>query len=133
MKGADMEKYIDLGETRVKMACNALLPRLYRYHFGKDLLIGMRKLAKAYKKTGEDENGKPIYDIDDSADFEIAEQIAWLMLKQGGEDVGDTIEEWLAGVDITDLYTLEAEAFELWRASERQTSTAKKKGVKRQG
>lgn len=125
-----MENYIDLGEKRVKIACNALLPRLYRYHFGRDLLADMRKLAKAYKKTGEDEAGNPVYDIDDNADFSAAEQMAWIMLKQGGEDVGDTIEEWLSTIGITELYTIEQACFALWRESEKQTSTAKKKGVK---
>ena len=128
-----MENYIDLGEKRVKIVCNALLPRLYRYHFGRDLLADMRKLAKAYTKIGEDENGKPIYDIDENADFSAAEQMAWIMLKQGGEDVGETIDEWLETIGITELYSIEQACFELWRNSERQTSTAKKKGAKQQG
>lgn len=128
-----MENYIDLGEKRVKIVCNALLPRLYRFHFGRDLIADMRNMAKAYKRTGTNEDGTPIYDIDDSADFSAAENLAYIMLKQGGEDVGDTIEDWLAGISITDLYAIEQACFELWKASERQTSTAKKKGVKQRG
>lgn len=125
-----MENYINLGEKRVKIVCNALLPRLYRFHFGRDLITDMRKMAKAYKRIGEKEDGTPIYDIDDNADFSPAENLAYIMLKQGGEDVGETIDEWLETISISDLYTLEQACFELWRASERQTSAAKKKGVK---
>ncbi|MBQ3329990.1 MAG: hypothetical protein IJG87_02300 [Ruminococcus sp.] len=125
-----MENYIDLGEKRVKIVCNALLPRLYRFQFGRDLISDMRKMAKSYKRVGETEDGKPIYEIDDNADFSVAENLAFIMLKQGGEDVGETIDEWLETISISDLYALEQACFELWRASERQTSTAKKKGVK---
>ena len=125
-----MDKYIDLGEKRVKMACNGLLPRLYRYHFGRDLIIEMRKMAKAYKLVGTKEDGSPEYEIAEDADFSAAEQLTWLMLKQGGEDVGDTIEEWLADIDILTLYTLEQAAFTLWRDSERTTAKPKKKADK---
>ena len=128
-----MENYIDLGEKRVKIVCNALLPRLYRFQFGRDLIADMRKMAKAYKRVGETEDGKPIYEIDDNADFSAAENLAYIMLKQGGEDVGETIDEWLETISISDLYMLEQACFELWRASEHQTSTAKKKGVKQRG
>lgn len=128
-----MENYIDLGEKRVKIVCNALLPRLYRFHFGRDLIADMRKMAKSYKRVGENEDGTPIYEIDENADFSAAENLAFIMLKQGGEDVGDTIDEWLGTISISDLYKLEQACFELWRASERQTSTAKKKGAKLHG
>ena len=123
-----MDKYIEIGEKRVKMACNGLLPRLYRYHFGRDLIVDMRKLAKAYTKTGTKEDGTPIYEIDENADFTPAEQLTWLMLKGGGEEVGDTIDDWLAEVSVSELYALEGAAFQLWKESETTTAHPKKKG-----
>ena len=129
-----MDKYIQVGEKRVKMACNALMPRLYRYHFGRDLIVEMRKLSKAYTKTGENADGSPVYDIDESADFSVAEQITWLMLKAGGEDVGDTIDEWLGQLEsVGELYELEGAAFELWRQSEQTRAKPKKKDGKQLG
>lgn len=128
MKGATMDKFINIGEKRVKMACNALLPRLYRYHFGRDLIVEMKRLSKAYHQTGTAEDGTPIYEIDDSADFSVAEQIAWLMLKAGGEDVGETIDEWLGTLEsVGELYEIERAAFELWRQSEQTRAKPKKK------
>lgn len=121
-------KTIEINGKSMRIASNALLPRLYRYHFGRDLIIDMRKFGKSYQQVGTDGEGKPIYDIDDTADTAILENVSWLMLKQGGEDVGDNIETWLEGIDdLSELYEIEHACFSLWKESEKQTAKLKKK------
>lgn len=122
-----MTANIEINGKRMKVACNALLPRLYRFHFGRDLVVDMRKFGKAYKVVGTDTEGQPIYDITDDADTSILENVSWLMLRQGGELVPDTIEEWLETVDIFDLYEIEQACLELWKDSQKQTARLKKK------
>lgn len=121
-------KTIEINGKSMRISSNALLPRLYRYHFGRDLIIDMRKFGKSYQQVGTDSEGKPIYDIDDTADTAILENVSWLMLKQGGEDVGDNIETWLEGMDdLSELYEIEHACFSLWKESEKQTAKLKKK------
>lgn len=128
-----MTDTIEINGKKLRIASNALLPRLYRYHFGRDLVVDMRKFGKAYVQVGTDESGKPIYEIADEADTSILENVSWLMLRQGGEDVPDTIEAWLEETDMFDLYEIEHACLSLWQKSERQTATLKKKGGRPQG
>ena len=52
----------------------------------------------------------------------------------GGEDVGDTIDEWLGQLEsVGELYELEGAAFELWRQSEQTRAKPKKKDGKQLG
>lgn len=125
-----MNKKIDINGTELLIVSNALLPRQYRYHFGRDLIVDMRKMAKSYVKV--DTPDGPEYTLADDADTSILEQVSWLMLKAGGNDVGETIEDWLMSIDdVFDLYRIESACMELWRDSEKQTATLKKKGVPR--
>lgn len=124
-----MNKTINVDGREIKLVCNALLPRLYRYHFGHDLILDMKAVQKHYKTTTT-EDGQKITEIDEGADLSVFEQVAWIMLKAGGEDVGETILEWLEEISITDLYEIERECLQLWQESQRQTSRAKKKGGK---
>ena len=125
-----MNKNIEINGKELLIVSNALLPRQYRYHFGRDLIVDMRKLAKSYVKTETPEGIQ--YVLTDDADTSILEQISWLMLKAGGNEVGETIEEWLMSIeDVFDLYRIESACMELWRDSEKQTATLKKKGAPR--
>ena len=127
-----MNGKIEINGEELKIVSNALLPRQYRYYFGRDLLADMKKLAKGYRKVGETETGEPVYDFTDELDTSLMEQVSWLMLKAGGNDVGETVEEWLETVDdLMALYRIEAECMALWKRSEAQTASAKKKGGQR--
>lgn len=111
-----MQKTLTLEGKRVRAVSSAVLPRLYRFHFGKDLIMEMEKLRKTYQ---EDPG---------SVDFAPIENLTWLMLKEGGEAVGESPEEWLRTVnDISAVYSLSAEIMDLWQASQATTSKPKKK------
>lgn len=129
-----MKDIIEINGEQLTIVSNALLPRLYRFHFGRDLIVDMRKLAKSYIQVGEKEDGSPIYEMSDDADTSALEQISWLMLKAGGNDVGETIDEWLMSIeDVFDLWRIEGACMDLWKRSEKQTATLKKKAGRPSG
>lgn len=111
-----MKKTINIAGQDLVIESNALLPRLYRKEFGRDLMVDMRKLAERYQADP------------DNIDTEVLENVTWLMLKAGGNDVGDSVDEWLASLDdILTVYTAMTDVVELWAGSQKTTSRPKKK------
>ena len=111
-----MKKTINIGGQDLVIESNALLPRLYRKEFGRDLMMDMRKLSDRYQADP------------DNIDTEVLENVTWLMLKAGGNDVGSSVEEWLGGLDdILTVYLAMPEVVDLWVGSQKTTSKPKKK------
>ena len=134
-----MKTIIIDGEER-RMDANALLPRQYRKQFGRDLIVDMKKLlggiqltADALERSRTDPDGLAadlLADPDalDGIDLSVVENLAWLMLKAGGEDVGDSVEDWLVSLeDSMTIYHLMPDVIELWVNSQKTTSQTKKK------
>lgn len=112
-----MDKIIEIAGERMTLRANALLPRKYRHLFNRDLISDMRKVHDGYQKGG-----------DADIDTEVFENLAWLMLKEGGEDVGATPEEWLGSLDDPfSLYHILPDVVDLWLGNLVQTATPKKK------
>lgn len=111
------------GENIVRtLKVSALLPRLYRARFGRDLIGDMMKLEAAYKKAQKDEAGFSIIDLT------IFEDLCWLMMKHAGEDVGESPEEWLDQVSgIFSIYEVMPEIISLWNAGQKTTAKPAKK------
>lgn len=135
-----MKKTITLDGKSVQIEANALLPRLYRKEFGRDLMTDMRKLldsvqisAEALKKARKDPDGVAAELMADPAsmdniDLSVMENITYLMLRSAGEDVGENVEEWLASLeDSMAIYTAMPDVIEVWTASQKTTSKSKKK------
>lgn len=115
-----MKKTIMLEGREQTIESNALLPRKYRKIFGRDLIVDMRRMVDAYKNDP------------DSADTEVLENITWLMLKAGGNDVPDSVEEWLATLeDAFAAYSVVGDVVDLWAGSMKTTSVPKKKSRER--
>ena len=111
-----MKRTINIGGQDLVIESNALLPRLYRKEFGRDLMMDMRKLSERYQADP------------DNIDTEVLENVTWLMLKAGGNDVGSSVEEWLGGLDdILTVYMAMPEVVDLWVGSQKTTSKPKKK------
>lgn len=111
-----MIKHVKIDGIDRKLCNNALLPRRYRNQFGKDLVIEMDRWAKAAQNDPQ------------SVDFTVLENLTFLMLREAGEDVGETPEEWLATIDDTfGFYKLMPEIVEFWKAGNLTTATPKKK------
>lgn len=111
-----MRKTVMINGQELAIESNALLPRQYRKEFGRDLMVDMRKLADRYKADPDD------------IDTEVLENVTWLMLKTAGNDVGDSVDEWLGSLDdILTVYTAMSEVVDLWIGSQKTTSRPKKK------
>lgn len=135
-----MRKKITIeGKTRT-LDANALLPRQYRKEFGRDVIVDMKKLlggiqltADALKRARKDPDGlaaELLADPDalDQLDVSVVENLAWLMLKAGGEDVGESVEDWLASLqDFMTIYNIMPEIVDLWLSSQKTTAKVKKK------
>ena len=46
-----MNQIVMIGGQPVGMRATALIPRLYRFKFGRDMVADMRQLQKAFKKA----------------------------------------------------------------------------------
>lgn len=112
-----MDKIVTIQGQERTLRCNALLPRKYRHTFGRDLIADMNGLVKKFKAS-------------DGAEFntEVLENLTWLMLREAGEEVGSTPDEWLAGIDdAAELYSLLPDVVALWGAGIHTTAIPKKK------
>ena len=122
-----MERQIEAGGQLLTMKASALLPRQYRYHFGRDLIIDMRKAFEASGKSLDEIQADPAGNMD-AVDMTVFENLAWLMLRNGGTEVGSSPEEWLDSVDDPMIfYTLLPEVVDLWMRNTATTARPKKK------
>lgn len=111
-----MIKRITIDGKERKLCNNALLPRRFRNQFGKDLIVEMQKFAKAANKDPQ------------AVNFEVLENLTWLMLKEAGEDVGEQPEDWLASIDdLLGFYKVMPEIAAFWESGNITTATPKKK------
>lgn len=125
-----IEKKVTIDGRDWTFRSSALIPKLYRAKFGRDLVKDMRSLAAAYKevtKEGmtEEEKSQAYMSV---MDLEIFERVAWIMLKHAGENVGDDPDEWLIQLDgAFSVYAVLPEILALWNANNATTSVPRKK------
>ena len=127
-----IEKTITIEGRPAKIRSSALIPKLYRAYFGRDMVKDMRQLAKSYKALKdlpEDATDEQREEAQLSIlDLEIFENVSWIMLKHGGEDVGERPEDWLDSLDgIFSVYEVLPEILELWAMNNKTTSVPRKK------
>ena len=127
-----MEKTISVGGKDVRMRASALIPRLYRYKFRRDMIADMRQLEKDFKKaTNLPENAteEEIQDAELSIlDLTIFENVAWLMIRNAGEDVPDDPDEWLDTIDgVFSVYEVLPQILDMWGDNLATTSVPRKK------
>lgn len=125
-------KTIIVDGREVKMRASALIPRLYRVRFGRDMIADMRQLQKAYNKAlnlPQDATEEQRQDAQLSVvDLTIFENVAYMMVKHAGEDVPDSPEEWLDSIDtMFNIYEILPQILELWQLNTQTTSIPKKK------
>ena len=127
-----MEKIVIVDGKEVRMRASALIPRLYRIKFGRDMIADMRQLQKAYNRARnlpKDATEEERQDAQLSVmDLTIFENVAYMMVKHGGNDIPDTAEEWLDSFDgVFSIYEVLPTILELWHMTNQTTSVPKKK------
>lgn len=127
-----IERKILIDGKPYKMRSSALIPKLYRAYFGRDMVRDMHKLSKAYQKVKalpedatEEEKEAAQFDV---IDLEIFENLAWITLKHGGSEVGESPEEWLESLDgVFSIYEVLPILMEMWNMNQKTTSKPRKK------
>lgn len=128
-----MEKTVVIDGKEVKMRASALVPRLYRFRFARDMISDMRQLQKSFKKTTslpQDATEEEKQDAQLSVmDLTIFENVAYIMAKHADtKNVPSSMEEWLDGFDgVFSIYEVLPVILELWGLSNQTTSISKKK------
>lgn len=127
-----MQKTVKIDGKPVKMRASALVPRLYRFKFSRDMVADMNQLRKAYlKATNLPENAteEERQDAQLSAlDLTIFENVSYIMIKHAGEKIPNTPEAWLDSIHgIFSIYEIMPTILELWEGNKKTTSIPKKK------
>ena len=127
-----MEKTITIGGQDFRLRASALIPRLYRFRFGRDMIRDMAQLEKAYKKASaikEDATDEEQREAQLSAlDLTIFENVAWTMAKNADSNIPNDPDKWLDSIDgVFSIYEVMPTILELWTAGLETTSTAAKK------
>lgn len=117
-----MERTIHIGGADVRMRASALIPRLYRFKFGRDLIKDMSILEESFKKAVSNQEQLSVIDLT------IFENVAWCMAKGADKDIPDSPDDWLDGFDgVFSIYEALPQVLELWAEGLEQTSTPAKK------
>lgn len=127
-----MERTVTIDGKEVKMRASALIPRLYRFKFGRDMIADMRQLQKAYQKATnlpadatEEEKQDAQFSV---LDLTLFENMAYMMVKHADSSIPDSPDEWLDSISgIFSIYEVFPVILELWTATNRTTSIPKKK------
>ncbi len=132
-----MEKILEIDGKKVKMRASALVPRLYRFKFGRDIIKDMNTLKKAYDKTQrltKNATEEEKQDAQLSAlDLTIFENVAYIMAKHAEPSIPDTPEEWLDEFEMFSIYEVLPKILEMWKLSQGTTASSKKNRKKRPG
>lgn len=116
----------------MRMRASALIPRLYRFRFGRDLIKDMSQLEKSYKKAvtvNDDATEEERQEAQLSVlDLTIFENVAWCMAKNADPNVPNDPDEWLDTIDgVFSVYEVLPHILELWTAGLETTSKPIKK------
>lgn len=127
-----VERTVTIDGKQVKMRASALIPRLYRVRFGRDMVSDMRQLQRAFAKAKalpDDATEEERQDAQLSVlDLTLFENVAYMMVKHAGEDIPDSPEEWLDSIEgVVSIYEILPAILELWGMNNHTTSIPKKK------
>lgn len=112
----------------IRMRASALIPKLYRIHFERDVMVDLADLEKSIKE--KDEGKKANLSI---SDLTVFENISWLMARHaaradGIEDFPNDPDEWLDSIPhVLDIYEILPEITDLLSANSKATSVPAKK------
>lgn len=130
-----MERTIKVGSKSVRMRASALIPRLYRFKFGRDIVQDMAKLKKSYDKASQlpdDASDEERKEAQLSAlDLTMFENIAYIMAYHADNTIPATPEEWLEKFDTFSIYEVLPVIMDMWKINNMTTATPKKKFKKR--
>lgn len=129
-----MKREVEVCGKTVAFGSSALLPKIYRIHFGKDMISDMNRLRKSYQAakalpetaTQEEKEAAAL----DEIDLTIFERVAWAMAYHADRDgqVPSDPDEWLESFDgVFSIYEIFPVILDLWGLNNKTTSIPAKK------
>lgn len=116
-----MERAVIIDGKEVRMRASALVPRLYRFKFNRDIIGDMNILRKSYNKALSEDEQLSVLDLT------IFENVAYIMARHADPTIPDTVDEWLEQFNMFSIYEVLPVILELWNGNMETTSTARKK------
>lgn len=115
-----LTKEIMIDEKPVKFRASAMVLRIYRATFKRDIMQDLVKLKASYKEN-----------IEEGADFEVVdleifENIAYVMAYHADNSIG-AVTDWLDQFGTFSIYEVLPEILGLWIENEMTTVESKKK------
>lgn len=117
-----LKREIEICGKKIPFRSSAIVPRLYRAKFKRDIFKDLSKLEKSYK--GKTEDGDE-FQIDD---LEIFENVAYIMAYHADNSIPASIDDWLDQFDMFSIYEVLPQILELW-GDNLATEVAAKKGL----
>lgn len=118
-----VKKIVRIGEQEIPMRASALVPRLYRVKFGRDMIGDLRQLERKLKKAGKGDDAEF-----DALELTIFEDVAWMLAKHADSTVPDDPDDWLDSIEgVFSIYLALPQILELWGLNQAQTSVPAKK------
>ncbi|MEA4988934.1 MAG: hypothetical protein VB095_12820 [Anaerovorax sp.] len=115
-----LTKTIMIDDKPVKFRASALVLRIYRIKFHRDIMQDLVKLKAAHKAKIEDGIDFEVIDL------EIFENIAYTMAYHADNSIG-SVEDWLDQFGTFSIYEVLPEILGLWIENEMSTVESKKK------
>lgn len=123
-----MTKTVKAGGREITLRVSALLPRKYRYKFGRDMVKDINGLRRRLIEIVDKYKAGDLSEDFTADEVEAFEDLTWTFAKAGDPTVPDSVEEWLDTFEeVFGVYTLLPEILVLWTESERTTSEPAKK------
>lgn len=129
-----IKKEVTICGRPVVLGASALLPKIYRINFGKDMVADMNRLRKSFSaaqnlpdNATEEEREAASLDV---IDLTIFERTAWAMAFHADKEgkVPHDPDEWLESFDgVFSIYEVFPDILELWGLNQQTTSVPVKK------
>lgn len=118
-------KKIEIDGQMVAFKASAVIPRIYRLKFQRDIYKDLRSLEKSIGDGNEENSNLDLFSL------EMFENISYVMAKHADGTIPDTPEEWLDGFNTFSIYQVLPELIELWGLNVQTDVEAKKTSCNR--
>lgn len=124
-----MEKTIHIDGKDVPFKATGSTLRLYRFKFGRDLLVDFAKMYEEVQEIVRKAAGNQTAAVKSLSPEALTtfENVAYIMARQADPEVPNDPDEWLDGFTMFSIYEVLPEIVELWNVSQMSTGEQKKK------
>ena len=127
-----MTETVTVAGKKIRLKASALIPRLYRFKFGRDMVADMNQLRKSYLKAEKLPKNATEEEKQDAQlsvlDLTIFENVAYIMAKHADKNVPSDPDQWLDSIPgVFSIYEIMPVILRLWEGNKATTSIPAKK------